>query len=125
MNTNPHLENLFLRKKPARLLVYINKLETPYASTLAKKIDCTYAHTVKLLQKMEEHDLVKFSKDGRVKYIELTDLGKDLADEFEILLFRRMARASTDMPSMVDVPEAEIKEAVGAEEETDKKKSNK
>ena len=89
---NMDIEDLFLRKKPARLLVYLKREETPYASTLAKRIDCTYSHTVKLLQKMQDFGLVKFAKKGRVKFIELTDFGKDLADEFEILLFRRMSR---------------------------------
>jgi len=116
MTVNTELEELFLRKKPARLLVHINKEETPYASTLAKKIDCTYAHTVKLLTKMQDHGLVSFKKEGRVKYIALTDVGKDLADEFEILLYRRMARAGAEsVTEEVEVSEEEIEEVVEGE----------
>ena len=84
------LETLFFREKPARLLVYIKKDQKAYASTLAKKIDCTYAHTVKLLAKMEKHGLVSFKESGRVKFIELTDFGKELAEYFENLIFRKM-----------------------------------
>lgn len=82
------IEKLFLRKKPARLLVHIKQAEKPYASTLAKKIDCTYSHTVKLLQKMQEFGLVDFNKDGRTKFVELTASGNELAGKFEGLIFR-------------------------------------
>jgi len=88
------LEDLFLRQKPARLLVYLKMEKYPYASSLAKKIDATYAHTVKLLGTFKDFGLVSFSKEGRVKFIELTDNGKDLADEFEILILRRMMQVS-------------------------------
>jgi DNA-binding MarR family transcriptional regulator len=92
MATNIQLEEMFLRKKPARLLVHIKQADTDsYASNLAKKIDCTYAHTVKLLQKMQEHGLVEFNKDGRVKYISLTENGQNLATDFENLLFKSLA----------------------------------
>ena len=92
MKTNIQLEEMFLRKKPARLLVHIKQADPDsYASNLAKKIDCTYAHTVKLLQKMQDHGLVDFNKDGRVKYISLTDAGQALATDFENLLFKSLA----------------------------------
>lgn len=90
-NPTSALEDLFLRQKPARLLLSIKKQKEPYASLLAKKIDCTYAHTTKLLNQMNELGLVDFKKDGRNKFVTLTNQGQDLADEFEILIFRRMA----------------------------------
>lgn len=84
------IENLFFREKPARLLVYIKKEQKAYASTLAKNIDCTYAHTVKLLDRMQEMGLVNFDKTGRIKYISLTSLGDELAQHFDSLIFRKM-----------------------------------
>ena len=84
------LENLFFREKPARLLVYIRKDQKTYASTLAKKIDCTYAHTVKLLGKMRAQGLVNFDKAGRIKYITLTPFGTELAENFDSLIFRKL-----------------------------------
>ncbi|MAF89286.1 MAG: winged helix DNA-binding protein [archaeon] len=101
------LENLFLRPKPARLLVSIGSGEKPYALALAKEIDCTYAHTVKLLMKMEELGLVTFNKEGRTKFVELTDHGKDLADEFEILLTRRIPKRMLPVESVVEGSEGE------------------
>ena len=94
------LEHLFLRPKPARLLVSVGSGEKPYALALAKEIDCTYAHTVKLLMKMEELGLVTFNKKGRTKFVELPDHGK--ADEFEILLTRRIPKRMLPAESVVE-----------------------
>jgi len=97
MKTNIELERMFLRKKPARLLVHIKQTDKEaYASKLAKRIDCTYAHTVKLLQKMQEHGLVEFSKEGRIKFIELTEAGHSLASDFENLLFKSLAQKAEE-----------------------------
>jgi len=84
------METLFFREKPARLLVYIKKDTKSYASTLAKKTDCTYAHTVKLLGKMQSLGLVNFDKNGRIKYITLTNFGTELAENFDSLIFGKM-----------------------------------
>ncbi len=84
------MENLFFREKPARLLVYIKKDSKAYASTLAKKINCTYAHTIKLLDKMQSLGLVNFGKAGRIKYITLTPFGTELAEQLDSLIFKRM-----------------------------------
>ena len=84
------LENLFFREKPARLLIHVRKDQKAYASNLSKKIDCTYAHTVKLLDKMRAQGLVNFDKSGRIKYITLTPFGHELAENFDSLIFRKM-----------------------------------
>ena len=75
--------NVFFREKPAMMLVNLkNAKNQMYASTLAKSIDCTYSHVVKILQKMEILGLVKFEKHGRLKFLTLTKKGSDLADYF-------------------------------------------
>ena len=75
--------NVFFREKPAMMLVNLkNAKNQMYASTLAKSIDCTYSHVVKILQKMEIIGLVKFEKHGRLKFLTLTKRGSDLADHF-------------------------------------------
>ena len=81
---NNTLEDLFLHKKPARLLICA---KTPkYATQLAKEVDCTYSHTVKLLEHFRKMSLVKFKKTGRIKMIELTDDGKEIANYLEGLV---------------------------------------
>jgi DNA-binding MarR family transcriptional regulator len=74
--------NVFFREKPAMMLVHLNNSKTDiYASSLAKKIDCTYSHVVKILQEMEKSDLVRFEKTGRLKLLTLTKKGQDIAEK--------------------------------------------
>lgn len=54
-----------------------------YASVLAKQIDCTYSHVVKILQEMQKAELIRFKKEGRLKLLELTKKGNDIAKNIE------------------------------------------
>ncbi len=54
-----------------------------YGSVLAKEVDCTYSHAVKILQEMEKSKLVAFEKQGRIKTIKLTDNGNRVAEHIE------------------------------------------
>lgn len=80
------LEELFLRKKPVRLLLNIKNKGDAYVSVLAKETDCTYSHTVKLLDVFRNLGLVEFEKEGRIKFVKLTQDGTDLAGDFESVL---------------------------------------
>jgi len=76
--------NIFFRRKPALMLVSLKKnTRMRYGSILAKEVDCTYSHAVKILQTLEELKLVVFEKKGRIKIIELTKKGRDVADAIE------------------------------------------
>ncbi len=76
--------DIFFRRKPALMLVYLKKnTRMRYGSVLAKEVDCTYSHAVKILQTLEDLGLVVFEKKGRVKLIKLTKKGKDVADHIE------------------------------------------
>jgi len=75
---------VFFRKKPAMILVALRKnSKNRYGSVLAKEVDCTYSHAVKILQEMEKSDLVSFEKQGRIKTIKLTDTGHQVAEHIE------------------------------------------
>ena len=81
---NKEIFNVFFREKPAMMLVSLkNSKNEIYASSLAKLIDCTYSHVVKILQEMEKADLVKFEKDGRLKLLRLTKKGEQVADNID------------------------------------------
>ena len=54
-----------------------------YASVLAKQIDCTYSHVVKILQEMQKAELINFRKEGRLKLLELTKKGREIASNIE------------------------------------------
>ncbi len=76
--------DLFFRRKPALMLVALKKnTRMRYGSILAKEVDCTYSHAVKILQTLEELKLVDFEKRGRIKVIKLTKKGQDVADAIE------------------------------------------
>ena len=76
--------DIFFRRKPALMLVSLNKnTRMRYGSLLAKEVDCTYSHAVKILQTLEELKLVEFEKKGRIKLIKLTKKGKNVAEEIE------------------------------------------
>lgn len=78
------LEDLFLREKPARILLGMKTKKPPvYATVLSKEADCTYSHTIKILELFKEMGIVTFEKKGRVKHITLTKDGLDIAQDLE------------------------------------------
>lgn len=54
-----------------------------YASSLAKQVDCTYSHVVKILQEMEREGLINFDKQGRLKLLTLTKKGQEIASRID------------------------------------------
>jgi DNA-binding MarR family transcriptional regulator len=76
--------DIFFRRKPALMLVALKKLsKARYGSVLAKEVDCTYSHAVKILQTLEELGLVDFEKKGRIKLIKLTKMGEQIAENID------------------------------------------
>jgi len=76
--------DLFFRRKPAMMLIALKKVSrAKYGSQLAKEVDCTYSHAVKILQTLEEIGLVSFEKKGRIKIIKLTKKGTEVAEHIE------------------------------------------
>ena len=72
---------VFFRRKPAMILVALRRqTKNRYGSVLAKEVDCTYSHAVKILQEMESAKLVNFEKQGRIKTINLTENGAKVAE---------------------------------------------
>lgn len=76
--------NIFFRKKPALILTALQKnSRARYGSLLAKEVDCTYSHAVKILQSLEKFGLVAFEKQGRIKLIKLTTKGVHIAESIQ------------------------------------------
>lgn len=81
---NKAIFNVFFREKPAMMLVMLKTSKQGiYASSLAKMIDCTYSHVVKILQQMEKAGLINFDKKGRLKLLSLTKRGDEVADRID------------------------------------------
>lgn len=83
------LPKLFLRVKPVKMLSSLRG-GPKYATILSKEVDCTYSHTVKLLETFKDYGLVDFEKKGRIKMVRLTDLGSDLSNAVENVLMKLM-----------------------------------
>lgn len=82
--TDEKIFSVFFREKPAMMLVGLKNAKSEvYASSLAKNIDCTYSHVVKILQQMEKSGLINFEKQGRLKLLTLTKKGSDVAEHID------------------------------------------
>ena len=76
--------NVFFREKPSMLLVNLKNAKGPiYASSVAKLIDCTYSHVIKILLDMNKAGLINFEKKGRLKLLTLTKKGSEVAEHIE------------------------------------------
>ena len=66
------------------MIVALRKMsKVRYGSVLAKEVDFTYSHAVKILQTLEVLGLVNFQKKGRIKLIELTKKGEEISEHIE------------------------------------------
>jgi len=95
------LENLFLREKPTRILVGLKKSKgLIYPTILSKEADCTYSHTIKILNFFLKLGIVTFEKKGRIKKVKLTDGGWDIAQGLDSLVkkFTQLEDAAEDKP---------------------------
>lgn len=87
------VETLFLQEKPAKCLLLLKGAEEPtYASIIAREINTTYAHTLKVLSRLKRFGLIDFKRAGRIKLVELTELGEGTAARLEALI--QMAKLS-------------------------------
>ncbi len=86
MGKNKKIFDVIFREKPVMMLVELRNstAQNPmYASTLAKKVDCTYSHVVKILQEMNKSGIVAFQKQGRLKILTLTKKGLEIAESLD------------------------------------------
>jgi DNA-binding MarR family transcriptional regulator len=87
-------ESFFVNTKPVKTMVaLLDKDRTWYASLLAKEVDCTYAHMVNILDELASAGLVVFKREGRIKFVSLSDEGEEIAGEFTGVL-RRLEKFS-------------------------------
>ncbi|MFP4045976.1 MAG: winged helix DNA-binding protein [Candidatus Aenigmatarchaeota archaeon] len=112
MVSSDEFKKLFLQDKPAEMLVFLKKGDNPnYATEVSKGVDCTYSHTIKVLDKFNDLDLVEFRKEGRIKLISLTEDGKEIAHDLEGLV-QKLERVSKDIEE-----DSEDEESSESEEE--------
>jgi predicted transcriptional regulator len=93
-------EVLFLHPKPVKMLTSLKSDDIKYATQVSKVVDCTYSHTVKVLEMFKELGLVVFEKKGRIKIVRLTDMGLDVAEDFDGIRrkFGKMNKGVKELP---------------------------
>ncbi len=115
-----YAEQLFLQEKPTLALLAIWSFQKTYASVITKEINSTFAHTTKILSKMEEHGLVKFTMEGRVKYVELTESGFKVVEALKNLIIALEGELPEGMEQAEDEGNADlssnIKEVISDQE---------
>ena len=87
---------MFFRIKPVKMLTAL-KVGPKYATIIAKETDCTYSHTVKILNSLKKLGLVDFEKTGRIKTVKLTDDGWDVAHNIEAIV-KKFAQLQEKLP---------------------------
>ncbi len=75
----------FLHVKPIKILISLRS-GPKYVTIIAKEVDITYSHAIKLLDIFNELGLVEFEEKGRIKMVKLTDSGEEIARSFENLI---------------------------------------
>lgn len=111
-------EKLFLQEKPTLALLFIGSMGKTYASVISKEIDSTFAHTTRILSKMEQSGLIRFTFEGRIKFVELTEYGKEV--ENALKEFRRIiAEESRFREENLITGEEETEDKGGEGEETE------
>ncbi len=79
--------NVLLHEKPVKMILGIrNNGGSSYTTRIAKYADCTYSHTMKIVDFLEEKGLIQSEKQGRTRYIKLTNIGEEVADLLDELV---------------------------------------
>lgn len=77
---------LFLRRKPSKLLICLKDTEREWTlDLLAKESQMTYVYLMKLLPKLKTAELITDEKKGRKKVLKLTEKGLEIASLLEQL----------------------------------------
>jgi predicted transcriptional regulator len=107
------LRDIFLREKPSKILLGLKTAkESVYATILSKEADCTYSHTIKILNQFRSLGIVRFEKTGRIKRVMLTDDGWDIAHNLEAIL-KKFAQIETKSPEELNKEEKKQKSKKG------------
>ncbi|MBC5793147.1 MAG: winged helix DNA-binding protein [Nanohaloarchaea archaeon] len=83
-----NLEQLFINEKPYKMIIKLlrNRLKDDLCKhDLSKAVDSTYSHTVKVVDRFEELELIETKKEGRKMVITLTSKGVEVAKALENL----------------------------------------
>lgn len=72
-----------------KVLRYLNRYDSVIKTVIAKELDVTYSHIVKLCNELEREKLIVSEKDGRTMIVSLTPKGKLLAEDIDKIMTSR------------------------------------
>jgi len=77
---------LIFQEKPAKLLLFLKDSgKKVYQTEISRKIDTTFAHTLKILDIMENSGLITSEKAGKLRFVSLTDIGQEVASHVDTI----------------------------------------
>lgn len=80
MNEYSDIDNLFLKEKPSMIVTTLARRDRLNARTISEEVETTYSHAVRVLNRMEELNVVKSERNGRNKNYELTTQGERISE---------------------------------------------
>ena len=69
--------------KPAEVILCLYRKGPLNVTEISQQAASTYAHTVRVVSKLGEMGLVRFDRRGRIKIVELTEVGRKLGEKLE------------------------------------------
>jgi predicted transcriptional regulator len=104
---------LIFQEKPTKLLIVLKESDKKMFQTeISRKINATFAHTLKILELMEKSGIVKSEKDGKRKFVCLTELGAEVAKEVDTV--KRMLELA-EIESKIEEIYSEVRGRLPAE----------
>lgn len=105
---------LIFQEKPTKLLIVLKESENKMFQTeLSKKINATFAHTLRILDLMEKMGFIKSEKNGKKRFISLTELGAEVAKEVDTI--RRLMEMAEIESKIEEIYSSTVKGRLPAE----------
>jgi predicted transcriptional regulator len=77
------MQDIFFQEKSRLVLLSLAKGRRKCISEIATEVKGSYAHIYNLIKTMEEGGILSAKKEGRTKYVTLTEKGRRLAEALE------------------------------------------
>ncbi|MDV0447537.1 hypothetical protein MsAg5_14370 [Methanosarcinaceae archaeon Ag5] len=119
----PDIEKFLFQEKTCLSILFIYDKEVTYISEVAANIDSTFAHTNKIIKKLDEIGFISTFFEGRTRFLQLTPKGwhyaKNLTQAHQVVLSDEIFEFPEGyVPTRKPDPEPEVSASAGAYAET-------
>ncbi len=73
------MKNVFFQEKSRDVLLNLEETGGAYITEVSRAINGTYAHIFNIIKDLEQLGIVSSKKEGRIKFVKLTEKGSELA----------------------------------------------